>query len=367
MAAPARSSDRLVLITTSLLLLAGISAVYSASAEFATVRLGDAERLVINHSIRVGISLLAMLMVSRIDYHIIVALSRPLLVLSLVLLIFVLIQGTQLKGAVRWLDIAGISFQPSELAKFALLFHLAVRLSAADSNTADWKRHVLPLVGWVVIVVALIALQPNLSTAVLIFTLAMMLLFIGGIRLTHGAVITTIGIVALGIYAVGAEYRLERLQSYLNTDPRHIDSYQLQQAMIGFANGGIIGVGPGQSRQRDLFLPESYGDFIVAIIGEEYGLLGVLALMACYATLVIRGMLIAQAAPDPLGYLLAAAISLVIGWYALVNIAVSCGLLPTTGIPLPLISYGGSSIVFTASALGVLLNISRQRSIDASV
>lgn len=367
MIAPARSSDRIVFLITTLLLLAGISAVYSASAEFSTVRLGDAEQLVINHSIRVGISLLAMLILSRIDYHILVALSRPLLVLSLVLLIFVLIQGTQLKGAVRWLDIAGISFQPSELAKFALLFHLAVRLSTIDSLTAEWKRHLLPLAGWIVLVVALIALQPNLSTAVLIFTLAMILLFIGGIRLTQGAVIVTLGMVAFGIYAVGAEYRLERLQSYLSTDPQHTESYQLQQAMIGFANGGIMGVGPGHSRQRDLFLPESYGDFIVAIIGEEYGLLGVVALMVCYAILVARGMLIAQAAPDVLGYLLAIAITLVIGWYALVNIAVSCGLLPTTGIPLPLISYGGSSIVFTAGAVGVLLNISRQGGIDASV
>ncbi|MCX8050603.1 MAG: putative lipid II flippase FtsW [Chlorobi bacterium] len=356
------SSDRPTLFVAILLLVAGIAFVYSASAEFASIKLGASERLVVNHSIRVALSLAAMLLLSRMDYHVLVQLSRPILVLSLVLLLFVLVEGTQLKGAVRWLEIAGVSLQPSELAKFALLFHLSVRMSIVDVELWDWKRGFLPLVGWAVVVAVLVALQPNLSTAALISALALMLLFLGGARLPHVATVAVAGIGALAIYAVGAEYRMERLTSYFGRDGgESVESYQLQQALIGFARGGVLGVGPGQSRQRDLFLPESYGDFIAAVIGEEYGLLGMVGLLICYAVIVARGIIIARHAPDTLGYLLAWAISLVIGTYALVNIAVGCGLLPTTGIPLPLVSYGGSSIVVTAAALGILLNISRQR------
>jgi len=352
-------SDRPTLAVAVLLLLAGIAFVYSASAEFATVRLGSPEQLLINHAIRVVVSLAVMLIVSRVDYHILQQLSRPFLVLSVVLLLFVLVQGTQIKGAIRWLDIAGLSFQPSELAKFALLFHLAVRMDQLDVELWDWKRGLLPLLGWTAVVCAPIALQPNMSTALLVFMVAMMLLFVGGARVGQLAIIGTAGLVIASIYAVGAEYRLQRLTAYLGRSGNTAESYQLQQALIGYAQGGIVGVGPGQSRQRDLFLPESYGDFIAAIVGEEYGLIGVLLLLGCYGTLVVRGTMIARRAPDRLGYLLAWAVTLIVGWYALVNIAVSCGLLPTTGIPLPLVSYGGSSIVFTAAALGILLNISR--------
>ncbi|GBD05309.1 putative peptidoglycan glycosyltransferase FtsW [bacterium HR20] len=353
-------SDRIVLSIATVLLVAGIVFVYSASAEFASVRLGDAERLVVNHTVRVALSLGLMLLLSRVDYHIFEQISRPLLVLSLVLLAFVLVQGTQLKGAVRWLDLAGMSLQPSELAKFALLFHLAVRMSQLDVELWDWKRGLLPLIGWATLVVGAIALQPNLSTAALIFSLVMILLFVGGARLAHLSVIAAIGLVAVALYAVGADYRVQRIATYLGSNSNADDSYQLQQALIGFARGGIVGVGPGQSRQRDLFLPESYGDFIAAIIGEEYGVVGILLLLAAYAAIVVRGIRIAVRAPDTLGYLLAWSVTIAIGFYALVHVAVNCGLLPTTGIPLPLVSYGGSSIVFTASALGVLLNISRQ-------
>ena len=356
----AQRSDRMVLIVVILLLVAGIAFVYSASVEFASAKLGDAEHLVINHAVRVALSLALMIVISRIDYHIIVHVSRAILVLSLVLLAFVLIQGTQFKGAVRWLDLAGISLQPSEIAKFALLFHLAVRMSQLNAELWDWKRGLLPLLGWTALVSSAVALQPNLSTAALLFVLAVTLLFIGGARLRHISAIGAIGLVALALYAVSAEYRLQRITSYLGTDGHTSESYQLQQALIGFARGGILGVGPGLSRQRDLFLPESYGDFIAAIIGEEYGMMGIMLLMAAYAIIVVRGIRIAMHAPDTLGYLLAWAVTLPIGIYALVHLSVSCGLLPTTGIPLPLVSYGGSSIVFTASALGVLLNISRQ-------
>ncbi|MDW8074692.1 MAG: putative peptidoglycan glycosyltransferase FtsW [Bacteroidota bacterium] len=353
-----RSSDRVLLAATVGLLLAGIAFVYSASAEFSALRVGAPDRFAINHSIRVALSLLVLLVVSRIDYHVLIQLSRPLLVLSVVLLLFVLVQGTQLKGAVRWLDIAGISFQPSEFAKFALLFHLAARIAQREYAEWDWKHGLLPSVGWIALVAGLIALQPNLSTAAVVFSLGMMLLFIGGARLHHLTFIASAGLVGLVIYALGAEYRIERLESYFGQSPT-AESYQLQQALVGFAQGGIAGVGPGQSRQRDLFLPESYGDFIVAIVGEEYGFMGVVGLIMLYGIIVVRGVLIARNAPDVLGYLCAWAVVLVIGWYALINIAVSCGVLPTTGIPLPLVSYGGSSIVFTAAALGVLLNISR--------
>lgn len=355
--------DRIVFFIASLLLLSGVAFVYSASAEVAAVRFGSTEQLAFNHALRVALSLVLMYTISRIDYHVLIELSRPLLVLAIVLLVFVLVRGTALKGASRWLEIAGVSLQPSEYVKFALLFHIAVRSSLLQTELWDWKRGLVPLLAWITTVVILIAAQPNLSTALLIFFLSLMILWIGGTRTWHIATVVLIGMVCATLYALSAPYRLQRLTSYASAIANDQASYQLEQALIGLANGGIIGVGPGQSRARDLFLPESFGDFIVSIIGEEYGFIGIIAVLVCYGVIVSRGIMIARMAPDTLGYLLAWSISLTIGWYALINIAVSCGLLPTTGIPLPLVSYGGSSIVFTACALGILLNISRHASV----
>jgi cell division protein FtsW len=196
------------------------------------------------------------------------------------------------------------------------------------------------------------------------------MLFAGNARFLHLGATVVVAISSLAAYAVTAEYRLKRILSYLGQDTGNHQNgtdpyYQVHQAIIGLGNGGIWGVGMGQSKQRDLFLPESYGDFIYAVIGEEYGFIGATAILAVFCLIMIRGMKIAKHAPDNLGKFLAVGITCSLCLYALVNAGVSCGLFPTTGLPMPLVSYGGTSIIFTSFAFGVLLNVStylRQRS-----
>ncbi|MCX6140014.1 MAG: FtsW/RodA/SpoVE family cell cycle protein, partial [Candidatus Kapabacteria bacterium] len=216
-----------------------------------------------------------------------------------------------------------------------------------------WKKGIVPIIVWVLPVCLLIALQPNLSTASVIFLIVMVMMFMADVDLKHLAIIVGTGAVAAGIYAVSAEYRLRRLIAFFGggsgDDPVR---YQLDQALIAFGNGGIFGVGPGQSRQRDWFLPESYGDFIFSIVGEEYGFLGVSLLMFAFIVIVWRGYTVAKKAPDAFGRLLAAGITTTLAVYAFVNAGVTCGVLPTTGLPMPFISYGGSSLFFSTIAVG---------------
>ena len=222
----------------------------------------------------------------------------------------------------------------------------------------------MPLMLWIGGVVLLVMLQPNFSTGAMIFVLGMVMVFVGGARLKHIAFSMSALIPAALVYMVSAEYRMRRILSFIG----HGDSaatptkanYQLWQGIIGFGNGGLFGVGMGASKQRDLFLPESYGDFVFSIVGEEYGFIGTIIFMILFLTILLRGFKIAKNAPDDFGRYLAIGITSTIVIYALGNALVTLGLFPTTGLPMPFVSYGGSAIVFSSFAIGVLLNISSQ-------
>jgi cell division protein FtsW len=266
--------------------------------------------------------------------------------------------GGETKGVSRWLNIGGISFQPSEFAKFALLFHLSSLAATKGETVKDFKHGFIPMMVWIVPVVVLVMLQPNFSGGAMIGALSVMMLFIVRARFHHIAAALLIGLPALGVYAVSAEYRMKRLMSFISGGEATGDSYQLTQGIIGFGNGGFFGVGPGESRQRDFFLPESYGDFVFSVVGEEYGLVGTLFFMFLFLLIMSRGFKIARAATNPFGRNLAVAITSTIIFFALVNAGVTLGILPTTGQPMPFVSYGGSALLFSAFAVGVLLNIS---------
>lgn len=186
------------------------------------------------------------------------------------------------------------------------------------------------------------------------------MLFVGNVKMQYFLTIFGIGISLLGVYGVSAAYRMKRIMSYIGLGDDGSSNYQLKQALIAFANGGLFGVGPGQSNQRDKFLPESYSDFISSIIGEEYGFFGILVMMTLFALFLFRGLRIARFAPDRFGSMLAFGITITISAYAFVNVGVNCGVLPTTGLPLPFLSYGGTAVFFSASAVGILLNIASQ-------
>ncbi len=272
--------------------------------------------------------------------------------------------GGESKGAVRWLRFGGLGFQPSEFAKFALLFHISFLLATKGENIKDFKKGFLPIIFWIAVVTGLVLAQPNLSTAVMLFMLTVVLLFVGRVRILHllGMIFAAVSLFSLYVlfmtYVLKRPYQLQRILHFVQGDPNGKHNYQLWQGIIGFGNGGLFGVGPGESRQRDLFLPESYNDFIYSIVGEEYGLLGTLVVLAAFLFVMLRGFRIAKYAKDDFARFLAIAITSTITLYALVNASVALGIFPTTGLPMPFISYGGSSLMFSAYSIGVLLNIS---------
>jgi len=338
-----------------------VAFVYSASASFADVKFGSSEELVWNHAIRVLVGLTLMIVFAKIDYRVWQGTSATVLLVAIGFLLLVLVMGTEIKGASRWVRLGPVNFQPSELAKFALVIHTASLLSTNRASLQTWKKGLVPILIWVLPVCILIALQPNLSTASVIFLIVMVMMFMADVNFKLLAGVIAGGVAVASLYAVSAEYRLNRLVAFFGqgTGDEPV-RYQLNQALIAFGNGGITGVGPGQSRQRDWFLPESYGDFIFSIVGEEYGFLGVSLLMLAFIVIVWRGYAVAKKAPDAFGRLLAAGITTTLGVYAFVNAGVTCGILPTTGLPMPFISYGGSSVFFSAIAVGILLNVSSQ-------
>jgi len=352
--------DWLILLPIAALLLFSVAFVYSASASFAAVKFGSSEQLFWNHAIRIIIGIVLMIAFARIDYHIWGNISTTIVLIAIGFLLMVLVMGTEIKGASRWVRLGPINFQPSELAKFALVLHTAALLAANKIFVREWRKSILPVLAWTLPICALIALQPNLSTASVIFFIVMVMLFMADADSKHLGLIFGLGAIVGGIYAVSAEYRLRRLVSYFGGQGDENVSYQLDQALIAFGNGGITGLGPGQSRQRDWFLPESYGDFIFSIVGEEYGFLGIVLVLGAFVLIMWRGYGVAKKAPDAFGRLLAGGITTTLCIYAFVNAGVTCGLLPTTGLPMPFLSYGGSSVFFSAIAVGVLLNVSSQ-------
>lgn len=356
--------DWLILLPVAGLMLFGISFVYSASAAFAAVKTGSSETMFWNHALRILVGLVIIIVFSRIDYRIIKKYSHYGLFAAIACLALVLLIGRDVKGASRWLDIGPLSFQPSELAKFALIGHLSLLIGSRDYSRLDFKTGMLPLLGWVAVVCGLIALQPNLSTASVIFLLSWLLMFIGNVRSQYLIRTAVVGIIIAGAYAVSAPYRLRRILAFIGYGEgteSEVVNYQLKQALIAFGSGGLFGVGPGESIQREFFLPESYGDFIFSVVGEEYGyFLGVLPIIVAFGVITWRGMRIAKNAPDMFGTLLATGITSTLALYGFINAGVTCGILPTTGLPMPFISYGGTSVLFSAAAVGVLLNISAQ-------
>ena len=354
--------DLYIFISVLALMLFSIGVVYSASNYKASYMYkGDTDYFFRNHAIRVVVGVGALFAGMFIDYHHYKRWSKLILIAGLIVLALALVGGSAIKGAHRWLRLGPLSFQPSEFVKYALVIHLSVLLSMKQKYIQDFKYGYAPLMLWVLAVTGLIFLQPNMSNGALILSIGLLMMFIGRVNVKHIVATVAAGIPLLFIYALSAPYRLYRLQAYLMNDSAtglSNSRYQIEQAMIALGNGGVLGLGMGMSKQKELFLPESYGDFIFAIVGEEYGFVGTLVILVIFGLVLIRGVKIAKRAIDDLGRFLAIGITMTVVVYALVNASVTCGLAPTTGLPMPFLSYGGTAILFTAYALGILLNIS---------
>ena len=354
--------DLTILISVLTLMVISLAVVYSASSTWALEKFGESDRLLGSHALKVLMGFTMIFVFMNIDYRRLRGFTKPALIISIVILIVTLALGGEVKGAARWLRFGGFGFQPSELAKYALLFHLAVLMAVKQERVREFKTGFLPLMVWVVAVTLLVLLQPNFSTGVMIVLVSFLMLYIGGARISHMAGAVGAALPLLLAYMMSASYRRARVLSFLSGATQELGSasYQRWQGIIGFGSGGIFGLGPGASRQRDFFLPESYGDFVFSILGEEYGLIGTVCIMVIFLVIMFRGLKIAKHAQDDFGRYLAIGIVSSITLFALVNAAVTLGILPTTGLPMPFISYGGSSVLFSSIAVGVLLNISSQ-------
>ncbi|MBN1398228.1 MAG: cell division protein FtsW [Bacteroidetes bacterium] len=355
--------DIWLLIVVLGLMVVSLGVVYSASAEWSLKRFETQNHYIDLHAIKVLLSISALFVGLSIPYSFYKKFTKFTLIAAVLFLTFTFLLGGETKGAVRWLRFGGLGFQPSEFAKFALLFHISYLLTSKGEYIKDFKKGFLPIVFWIAIVTGLVLAQPNLSTSVMLLVLTIVLMYVGRVRILHllSMVLASAGLFTLYIlfmaYVLKRPYQLQRIINFVQGDSGGYN-YQLWQGIIGFGNGGLFGVGPGESRQRDLFLPEAYNDFIYSIVGEEYGLLGTVVVLGAFLFIMLRGFRIAKYAKDEFARFLAVAITSTIILYALVNASVALGIFPTTGLPMPFISYGGSSLMLSAFSIGVLLNIS---------
>ncbi len=359
--------DKYVVWIVLALSAVGIIAVYSAIAFLAETKAGgNTEQFLLRHLAYVGLALGAMVVFSRIDYRILVRFGRVALIATTLLLLLVQFIGIQSGGAVRALNLGFIVFQPAELAKIALLLYVAFLLTKKQTYIESFGRAFAPLFVWIILTVVLIGIE-DLSTASLVFGATVLMCFAARVHVLQLAGLGGVCVMLATLFLLTSPARMARVDEYLGRGDKvetveeipQGDGYQAYQAKIAFAMGGLTGRGPGKSTQRD-FLPAPYNDFIFAIIAEEYGLLGALGLLVLFSILMVRGYLsIARRAADPLGMILAVGITTLICLYGFVHAAVACGLLPVTGLPMPFVSYGGTSLLANGILLGILLNISR--------
>ncbi|MFN3427653.1 MAG: FtsW/RodA/SpoVE family cell cycle protein [Candidatus Thermochlorobacter sp.] len=355
-------AGKLLLLLVVILMCIGILAVYSSGAGWAVTKFDNDAYFLWRQAAYALLGLLVIFIVGGMDYKLLKKWSKTILIISLVLLAMLLVLKSLgvIHGAARWIGYGRFKFQASDLAKYALIIHLATMLAEKQRYIKDLERAYYPMLTVIIAVGSLVALEPNFSTASVLVVIGFTMLFIGGASLKH-LVLTLVPVSALAaIFAVSASYRMERLMSFMGIGSQKA-SYQVEQALIGLGNGGLTGLGIGASKQRELFLPASYNDFIFAIFGEEYGFIGALVLLLLFGGIIVCGVLIAQSALDDFGKFLAYGITVAIGLYAFINAGVACHLLPTTGLPMPFVSFGGSAMLFNAFGVGVLISISRER------
>ena len=332
--------------------------VYSASAPYSISKFGDQTTLFMRHIIMVAVSILTIILFSKINYHTWQKLARPLMLISFLLLFLVIIWGIEYKGGKRWLSIGHLFiFQPVELIKLTLVIYFATVLTKKQEYIKKFNEVFAPLIVCLLSVCLVLYFQKNKSNMILIFIIGIAQMFIGKVNKKYLFIVLLIGIILGGVAIMSEDYSAGRVLTFLGYDQPH---HQTKQSLIAIGSGGLIGLGPGKSKQSHLFLPESYGDFIFAVIGEEWGFIGLSVLVIGFSTIVARGIKVAIRAPDTFGFYLATGIVLILFIYFLVHIAINIGIMPTTGLPLPFISYGGTAIIMYSSAVGILLNISKQ-------
>jgi cell division protein FtsW len=352
--------DKWIWLVVFLISMVSLLAVYTGAGSPTLADKSSTTFVLLKHSLMLGVGFTIMFFVSKFDYRTFARISDYLLYLSIPVLLYVLIWGRDINGASRWIYIFGFSFQPSDLGKVALLIHLAKMLTQKQEVIKDFKEGFLPTITWVVIICGLIA-PANLSTAMLLFATSIILLFIAGVHLKYIGSLFLIGLVCGFILfktAKRAETWEHRFETYTKawTDSDYDPGYQVTQSYGAIATGGFFGKGPGKSTQRN-YVPNATSDMVYAIILEEFGFVGGFIVMSLYLVLLFRTVGIVTMSKT-FGALLAAGLSFLLVVQAMANMAVAVGVMPVTGQPLPMLSMGGTSILFTSFSLGVILSVS---------
>jgi cell division protein FtsW len=360
--------DPVILICVLLLIGIGLVAVYSASSVLAEDRFGDNYYYLKRQAVFCLLGLLLMIIASNIHYLFYRRVVYFFLGATMFLLALLLVPGLGVKvgGAQRWFRFGFISMQPSELAKLSLAIFVAYSMSKNLDTIKTFSRGLLPLLVVAAVFMSLILLQPDLGTAIIIGMWMLALLFIGGVNLGH--LFLLLGLIGPAVFYLISHtaYRLNRWWAFLDPweDPQGF-GFQIIHSFLAFGSGGLSGVGIGNSKQKLFYLPEPHTDFVLAIIAEEIGFIGICVLLILFGFVVIRGIKIALKAPELFGTYLAMGISCMLAFQVIVNMGVVMALLPTKGLTLPFISYGGSSLVVCLIAMGILMNISKSSKVDA--
>ncbi|MBI4745230.1 MAG: putative lipid II flippase FtsW [Deltaproteobacteria bacterium] len=356
-----RRFDTILFIAVMALLAIGVVMVYSSSSIVAMKRYNDGYYFLKKQLFFASVGVFFMLVVSRIDYRIYQRLAYPLLGVALISLVLVLIPqaGTDIAGARRWFRVGGFTFQPAEFMKLVMVIYMAHSLSKKGERVKAFSVGIVPHIMVLGFTLLLMMLQPDFGTSMAIAAVVFIMLYSAGARVTHLLSLALLSLPAVYLLVFRVAYRKKRIMAFLNPwdDPQNV-GFQIVQSFLAFGSGGAFGAGLGEGRQKMFYLPESFTDFIFSNIAEETGLLGVIVIITLFFTVIFCGLKMSFRMSDPFGRYLALGLTLVIGLQAFINMAVVMGLLPTKGLPLPFISYGGSSIVMTLIGVGILLNIS---------
>jgi cell division protein FtsW len=352
-----------VLFGTVLVLLAiGSTAVFSSTTPVSQRYFGNSTAMFLRHMSMVGLGLITMFLFSRIDYRVTRRLAMPMIGASIVLLAMTLVPdfpwAVTRKGATRWIDLGFTAVQPAELAKMALVVYIAHILSQGEGRIRDYRRGFAPICTVAGVFVVLLMKQPNYGNVLAISLLTGAMLFFGGARLTHMMASGACVLPVVAILGAQQSHIARRFNTFLQGGDPQNAGYQIHQSFVALGSGGLIGMGPGEGRQAEFFLPDSHTDFVFAILGEEFGLVGTVLVVALFAMFLWRGVRVAHRAPDLFGRFLALGLTMMVALVAMMNILVVLGLVPTAGMPLPFISYGGSAMVMNLGAVGILLSIS---------
>ena len=355
-------TDRVILYSVLILIIYGLVILASAGVAYSRVRFDDSYFFFKRQLSCIGIGLILMFLFQKINYNFWKKIALPFFIVSITLLTLVFVKGigSTIYGANRWIQLGPLSFQPSEMLKLSLIIYLAAWLESRGEKIKDFFEGLAPFLFIVVAIVFLLIKQPDMGTLGVAILIAMTIFFISGAKLSH--IFSMVGLGALAFYFLVKfeAYRMNRILVFLHPelDPQGI-GYQINQALLAIGSGGLFGVGLGHSIQKFNYLPEPVGDSIFAIIGEELGLLGCLVLILLFLIFSLRGIKIAKKAPDEFSRLVVVGIVAWIFFQTFINIGSITGLIPLTGVPLPFISYGGTSIVFLMIGIGILLNISK--------